>query len=293
MVNGMYNEAADEFEKCLEHRLTLPCRQSRGVADAHVRRAQALFYASTLEGADKDALAGKSLEQYRLAVGIFDAMLASLKATSAAAASATARPSTDASSPGKENSSSGPPSGASAEPSSNGKGKGKGSGVDKPSPPLAAASTSSSPSSTIEELEDARDAIRETIETMVSGKDMEALAEYKSGAGSTTVGFGTPSSASASTGGATAAAAVAGGVTATGFGAPSRAASTATGFGGAAASAFAPPSVAGAGGGAAANVMVVKRKGRPAPKTSPGSAQEAVAGGGATKTSPKKAKNNE
>lgn len=53
MVNGMYNEAADEFEKCLEHRLALPCRQSRGVADAHVRRAQALFYASTLEGAEK------------------------------------------------------------------------------------------------------------------------------------------------------------------------------------------------------------------------------------------------
>lgn len=53
MVNGMYNEAADEFDKCLTHRLALPCRQSRGVADAHVRRAQALFYASTLEGADK------------------------------------------------------------------------------------------------------------------------------------------------------------------------------------------------------------------------------------------------
>lgn len=53
MVNGMYNEAADEFEKCLDHRLALPCRQSRGVADAHVRRAQALFYASTLEGAEK------------------------------------------------------------------------------------------------------------------------------------------------------------------------------------------------------------------------------------------------
>ena len=53
MVNGMYNEAADEFDKCLTHRLALPNRQSRGVADAHVRRAQALFYASTLEGADK------------------------------------------------------------------------------------------------------------------------------------------------------------------------------------------------------------------------------------------------
>lgn len=53
MVNGMYNEAADEFDKCLTHRLALSCRQPRGVADAHVRRAQALFYASTLEGADK------------------------------------------------------------------------------------------------------------------------------------------------------------------------------------------------------------------------------------------------
>lgn len=53
MLNGMYNEAADEFEKCLGHRLALPSPQSRRVADAHVRRAQALFYASTLEGADK------------------------------------------------------------------------------------------------------------------------------------------------------------------------------------------------------------------------------------------------
>lgn len=53
MVNGMYNEAADEFEKCLQHRLAMPCPVSRGVADGHVRRAQALFYASTLEGADK------------------------------------------------------------------------------------------------------------------------------------------------------------------------------------------------------------------------------------------------
>lgn len=53
MVNGMYNEAADEFDKCLQHRLALPSPKSRGVADAHVRRAQALFYASTLEGANK------------------------------------------------------------------------------------------------------------------------------------------------------------------------------------------------------------------------------------------------
>lgn len=54
MVNGMYNEAEEEFEKCLTHRLALPSpHESRGVADAHVRRAQALFYASTLEGADK------------------------------------------------------------------------------------------------------------------------------------------------------------------------------------------------------------------------------------------------
>lgn len=53
MVNGMYNEAAEEFGKCLAHRTALPDPVSRGVADAHVRRAQALFYASTLEGADK------------------------------------------------------------------------------------------------------------------------------------------------------------------------------------------------------------------------------------------------
>lgn len=54
MVNGMYNEAEEEFEKCLAHRLALPRpHESRGVADAHVRRAQASFYASTLEGADK------------------------------------------------------------------------------------------------------------------------------------------------------------------------------------------------------------------------------------------------
>ncbi|CAM9331136.1 unnamed protein product [Scytosiphon promiscuus] len=297
MVNGMYNEAAEEFEKCLDHRLALPCRQSRGVADAHVRRAQALFYASTLEGADKDALVGKSLHQYRLAMGIFDAMLASLKAAPTADTAATAAPpSADVSSPGKENSSSGAPSVASEGPSSNGKGKGKGGAVDEPTPPLAP-SSSSSPSSAIEEVEDVRDAIRETIETMVSGKDMEALAEYKSGAGSTTVGFGAPSSSSsssASSGGATAAAAaaVAGGVTTTGFGAPSGAATTARGFGGASATAFAPPSVAGAGGAAAANVMVVKRKGRPAPKAAPAGAQEAVAGGVAGKTSPKKAKNN-
>lgn len=53
MVNGMYNEAAEEFGKCLAHRTALPEPVSRGVADAHVRRAQALFYASTLDGADK------------------------------------------------------------------------------------------------------------------------------------------------------------------------------------------------------------------------------------------------
>lgn len=49
----MYNEAADEFQKCREYRTALPNPMSRGVADAHVRRAQALFYASTLDGAEK------------------------------------------------------------------------------------------------------------------------------------------------------------------------------------------------------------------------------------------------
>ena len=57
MVNGMYNEAAEEFEKCLVHRLALPRPgESRAMADAHVCKAQALFYASTLEGAEKVGL---------------------------------------------------------------------------------------------------------------------------------------------------------------------------------------------------------------------------------------------
>ncbi|CAM9109348.1 unnamed protein product [Pylaiella littoralis] len=290
MVNGMYNEAADEFDKCLAHRVALPCRQSRGVADAHVRRAQALFYASTLEGADKDALVGQSLEQYRLAVGVFDIMLASLK-EAPPAATPSAAPSVDAASPGKENSSNG-------TGSSNGKGKGKGRGVEEvlPSPPPAAVS----PASAIEELEDVRDAIRETIDTMVSGKDMEALAEYKSGAGSTTVGFGEPSPASAFASGGGSGSGAAREVTTVGFGAPSEAmaattaaglggASVTTGFGGSSASAtaFAPPVVGGA---PAANVMIVKRKGRPAPKTA-----AVAAGGGAgseAAASPKKTKGN-
>ncbi|CAN0534426.1 unnamed protein product, partial [Ectocarpus sp. 12 AP-2014] len=137
MVNGMYNEAADEFEKCLDHRLALPCRQSRGVADAHVRRAQALFYASSLEGAEKDALVGQSLEQYRLAMGVFDAMLASLKEAPEVTAAA-ADPSADAASPGKENSVA--PNTSNGSGSSNGKGKGKGGAQRVASPPPSAAS---------------------------------------------------------------------------------------------------------------------------------------------------------
>ncbi|CAN0275887.1 unnamed protein product [Ectocarpus sp. 6 AP-2014] len=296
MVNGMYNEAADEFEKCLDHRLALPCRQSRGVADAHVRRAQALFYASTLEGAEKDALVGQSLEQYRLAMGVFDAMLASLKEAPEVTAAA-ADPSADAASPGKENSDA--PNTSNGSGSSNGKGKGKGKGGAQ-----GAASPPPSAASAIEELEDVRDAIRETIDTMVSGKDMEALAEYKSGTGTTTVGFGNPSPASAFSGGGgggggggsssnggVAATPAAGEVTTVGFGAQQSGATTTAGFGGASAAAFAP---AGAGGGAAANVMVVKRKGRPAPKpataaTAPMTAPVAGVGAEAV-VSPKKAK---
>eukprot|EP00903_Cladosiphon_okamuranus_P008873 g8495.t1 len=294
MVNGMYNEAADEFDKCLTHRLALPCRQSRGVADAHVRRAQALFYASTLEGANKDALVKQSLDHYRLAVGIFDAMLASLKAEAPAPTAASA-PSGDAASPGKENSSgdAGAPNGSSVEPSSvgsgssNDKGKGKGGVAEEASPAMSA----------IDELEDVRDAIRETIDTMVSGKDMEALAEYKSGAGSTTVGFGDPSPSSAFAGGGggsgrgSSGGGAAGEVTTVGFGASSGAAASstaATGLGGASSKAFAPPGVGG-GGGAAANVMVVKRKGRPAPKAAAG-ARAPPPAGEATAASPKKAK---
>ncbi|CAB1119715.1 unnamed protein product [Ectocarpus sp. CCAP 1310/34] len=291
MVNGMYNEAADEFEKCLDHRLALPCRHSRGVADAHVRRAQALFYASTLEGAETDALVERSLEQYRLAMGVFDAMLASLKETPEVTAAA-AGPSPDAASPGKENSDAPNTSNGSGSP--NGKGKGKGGAQGVASPPPTAASA-------IEELEDVRDAIRETIDTMVSGKDMEALAEYKRGTGTTTVGFGNPSPASAFSGGGggggggsssiggVAATPAAGEVTTVGFRALQSGATTTAGFGGASAAGFSP---AGAGGGAAANVMVVKRKGRPAPKPA-AAAPPPVAGVGAEAIiSPKKAKPN-
>lgn len=53
MVNGMYNEAAEDFATCLTHRLALPSKHARGVADAHVRKAQALFYSSTLKDAKK------------------------------------------------------------------------------------------------------------------------------------------------------------------------------------------------------------------------------------------------
>lgn len=238
----------------------------------------------------QDALVRQSLEQYRLAVGIFDAMLASLKEAPPAAG--------DAACPGKENGSSdAAASNGSAESvskgtgSSNGKGKGEeeGGATKKPPPAMSA----------IEELEDVRDAIRETIDTMVSGKDMEALAEYKSGAGSTTVGFGDPSPPSAfSGGGGGSGGGAAGEVTTVGFGAPSGAAAaaatvatgfggaSATGFGGASATAFAPPGVRG---GTAANVMVVKRKGRPAPKAGGASGPPPAKEEGAT-ASPKKAK---
>lgn len=224
-------------------------------------------------------------------MGVFDAMLASLKEAPEVTAAA-ADPSADAASPGKENSDA--PNTSNGSGSSNGKGKGKGGVQGVASPPPSAASA-------IEELEDVRDAIRETIDTMVSGKDMEALAEYKSGTGTTTVGFGNPSPASAFSGGGggggggsssnggVAATPAAGEVTTVGFGAQQSGATTTAGFGGASAAGFAP---AGAGGGAAANVMVVKRKGRPAPKPA-AAATAPVAGVGVEAiVSPKKAKPN-
>lgn len=122
-----------------------------------------------------------------------------------------------------------------------------------------------------EEIQDVLDTIRETIETMKSGKDMKALAEYRSDAVSTTVGFGDSSSNSA----ACAAGGSATGVTANGTGAGTLngakgvSGSSGAGQGGvdtpAASTSFASKGAEGAGG----NVMLVKRKGRPTPRAVP------------------------
>lgn len=207
---------------------------------------------------------GQSLDQYRLAAGIFEFMLAALKAA--------AKPSTEKENSGDGNSSKSTPAGV-----SNGKGKGKAKddkeGYEPPA--ISNPATTNTRGGTAEELQDVLDAIRETIETMVSGKDMEALAEYKSGAVSTTVGFGDASSSLGSgAAGAGAGAAAPGnggaeGLTTVGFGAAGTA--TTTGFGGGISA-----EGAGVGAGTTATVMVVKRKGRPAQQAVGGEGKEAV-----------------
>ena len=147
----------------------------------------------------------------------------------------------------------------------NGKGKSRSKHVEdskEPSPSGAFAARGSE-----KELLDTLDAIRETIDTMMSGKDMEALAEYKSGTASTTIGFG-DSSSSCSAGAANGGVA---GSTTVGFGG-SGGKSTGNGNpeagvagGSNGASSGFSSAVEGAGA-AAANTMVVKRKGRPVPK---------------------------
>lgn len=113
------------------------------------------------------------------------------------------------------------------------------------------------------------DTIRETIETMSSGKDMEALAEYKSGsAGSTSVGFGASSGSGAGSGAP--GNAESGGTTAIGFGGSasngaSKASSSSQASSSSESGAGVPLASAGSNpaGGSTENVLQVKRKSRP------------------------------
>lgn len=183
-------------------------------------------------GCVQEALVTRSLEQYRMAAKIFEVMVACRKEQ------ATSEPPLESSS-GKGN-------------GAEGKGKGKSNGQDVTDAPKPSTSGASAAGGTAEELQDALDAIRETIETMVSGKDMEALEEYKSGAASTTIGFGDSSSSGAASGGD------AGGSTTVGFGGTGE---TSKGVSNGVSSGSSTT------GTATANIMVARRKGRPAPKT--------------------------
>lgn len=232
-------------------------------------------------------MAKLSLEQYRLAAGIFEAMLASSKGPQASA------------SPGRENSGDSSSAGTWNGNSKKGKGKGKesaaaaaaageGEGGQQEAPTATAPVISAQ---TADELQDSLDAIRETIDTMVSGKDMEALAEYKSGAASTTIGFGdaspSPSSLLAAGGASGSSVCPAGETTTVGFGTAGAAVATTTttsaGFGeevlNGALKAFSSSGIRGTTA-AAGNVMVVKRKGRPASKVPGGGVAGVTPGGG-------------
>lgn len=183
-------------------------------------------------GRAQEALVTRSLEQYRMAAKIFEVMVACRKEQAASELPLE-------SSSGKEN-------------GAEGKGKGKSKGEDVTDAPKPSTSGASAAGGSAEELQDALDAIRETIETMVSGKDMEALEEYKSGAASTTIGFGDSSSSGAG--------AASGG---------DAGSSTTVGFGGTGETSKSVSNGVSSGsstGTATANIMVARRKGRPAPK---------------------------
>ncbi|CAM9281665.1 unnamed protein product [Choristocarpus tenellus] len=246
MLNGMYANAAEEFSKCLELRLSiLGSSCNRGVADVHVRRAQALFYASTLEGSDKVNLVEQAISQYEAAAEVLMGMLKAMETSGMEKGEAMVKAEPEAETRLESQ----------RVPPLEGKDKGKGKAKTPPSKEGASlqdvtteneAEPQSGAACSVDEITDLLDTIRETIETMKSGKDMEALADYKSGAtsgGTTTIGFGAPGGGED-------------GTTTVGFGSAPATVTTGgtSGFTGAGAT-----TSSGAGG----NVMVVKRK----PKT--------------------------
>lgn len=143
----------------------------------------------------QDSLVARSLEQYRLAAQKLEKMLAVIKSS----------PPLEAEGSNEQESS---PAVASAP----GKGEDKVEEQTSASVPLPAGgeqqpaeaagkATAKAVTGSADEIQDVLDAIRETIETMSSGKDMEALTEYRNGAEATTVGFGNDSGGASSTSG--------------------------------------------------------------------------------------------
>lgn len=251
----------------------------------------------------QDSLVAASLEQYRAAAGIFEKMLTNLKA---AESSSQGPESARKESNGQQRQVS-PTTATTATASvatsgeSNGMGKGKGKYQEATRRPASSSNANGDgkiengaeaadagaqifPGSA-EDIQDVLDTIRETIETLVSGKDMDALAEYRKGAVSTTVGFGVPSSAGESGAGSIGASAVVE-VTTIGFqGAVESAVNggdiqTEFDYG------HSGPGRAAGAGTAGPSMMVVKRKGRPTPKAVPGEGGtvEAGASGGGSRT---------
>ncbi|CAM9122443.1 unnamed protein product, partial [Discosporangium mesarthrocarpum] len=266
MLNGMYKEAAEEFEKCAEYRLSITgSTTNRGVADVHVRRAQAIFYASTLEGADKDALLTQARGHYESAMTVLEKMVAELVASSSADQK-NGSPQTHNGQGGGSEQALVPAPSDNDELAASSTDKGKGKGKARAMASTVAAEVEEEPTASgnggegsIEELKDLLDTIRETVETLKSGKDMEALAEYKNSAGlgaggATTVGFGAPGEGGQGGPGGPGGA----GTTTVGFGSPtpSSGLTDATLGSGSA-------STAADGGSGGKSVMLVKRKPKP------------------------------